>query len=47
MGHFANGMKDIGTIRINWVAILGIGATLCLSVSFWAAVIRTTAALVK
>jgi len=40
-------MKDLGNVRVNWVAIFGIGATLCLSVGFWAGVIRATAALVK
>jgi hypothetical protein len=41
------GMKQVNGYRVNWTAILGIGVALCLSVGFWAAVINTTAALVK
>ena len=47
MRSFLNGMKDLGEVRVNWTAILGLGAALFVSVSFWAAVINTTASLVK
>jgi hypothetical protein len=47
MRDFFNGMKELGDVRVNWTAILGLGAALFVSVSFWAAVINTTASLVK
>ncbi len=47
MRQFVNGIREFGGVRVNWTAILGLGAALFVSVSFWAAVINTTAALVK
>ena len=47
MPEFANGIKRLGGQRVNWTAILGLGAALFVSVGFWAAVINTTAELVK
>jgi|GraSoi_2013_40cm_1033754.scaffolds.fasta_scaffold91135_2 hypothetical protein len=47
MREFFNGIRELGEVRVNWTAILGLGAVLFVSVSFWAAVINTTAALVK
>ena len=47
MGEFASGIKELGGYRVNWTAILGLGVALFVSVGFWAAVINTTAALVK
>ena len=47
MRELVNEIKELGEIRVNWTALLGISATLLVSVSFWAAVINTTAALVK
>ena len=47
MREFFSGMKELGDIRVNWTAVLGLGAALFVSVSFWGAVINTTASLVK
>ncbi len=47
MGESVNGIKELGGYRVNWTAILGLGATLFVSVGFWAVVINTTALLVK
>jgi hypothetical protein len=47
MRDFLNGMKEIGEVRVNWTAILGLGVALFVSVSFWTAVINTTASLVR
>jgi len=47
MREFVNGMRELGEVRVNWTAILGLGAALCVSVGFWAAVINTTASLVR
>ncbi len=47
MRQFVNGMRGLGGIQVNWTAILGLSAALCVSVGFWAAVINTTASLVK
>jgi len=47
MRDFVNGIKDLGDVRVNWTAIVGLGAAVFVSVSFWAAVINTTASLVK
>ena len=47
MRNFLDGIKELGEVRVNWTAILGLGAALFVSVSFWAAVIDTTASLVK
>ena len=46
MRDFFSGMKELGEVRVNWTAIVGLGAALFVSVSFWTAVIRT-ASLVK
>ena len=47
MRDFLNGMRDLGEVRVNWTAILGLGAALFVSVSFWSAIINTTASLVR
>ena len=41
------GMKQMEGGGLNWSAVLGISLALLVSVGFWAAVIDTTAALVK
>lgn len=47
MRGFVNGMRGLGDVHVNWTAILGLSAALCVSVGFWTAVINTTASLVK
>lgn len=47
MRDFLSGMKELGEVQVNWTAVFGLGAALFVSVSFWAAVINTTASLVR
>ena len=47
MQGFLSGMKQLGEVRVNWTAVFGLGAALFVSVSFWTAVINTTASLVR